>query len=58
MFNRLRNSRLFFWSLEVLVVITVIFMLSKISFVFSTGHCFYFDIIYANINCWFSLLFI
>lgn len=34
MFNRLRNSRLFFWSLEVLVVITVIFMLSKISFVF------------------------
>lgn len=34
MFNRLRNSRLLFWLLEILVVVTIIFMLSKISFIF------------------------
>ncbi|MBU3851531.1 MAG: AI-2E family transporter [Candidatus Paralactobacillus gallistercoris] len=34
MFERLRNSRILFWSLEILLVVTIIFMLSKISFVF------------------------
>ncbi|MEJ6399592.1 AI-2E family transporter [Nicoliella lavandulae] len=33
--NRLKQSRLFFWSLEVLIVVAIVYLCNKISFVFT-----------------------
>lgn len=41
MFNRFRNSRLFFWSIEILIIVTIIFILSKISFIFHPINAFF-----------------
>ncbi|WP_283679131.1 AI-2E family transporter [Lentilactobacillus sp. Marseille-Q4993] len=35
MLNRLKNSSLFFWSIEILIVMTIIWVCTKVSFIFS-----------------------
>ncbi len=51
MFDKFKQSKLFFWSLEALVLVTLVFVLSKVNFLFAPiGTFFYF--ICTSIDCW------
>ena len=58
MFEKLRQSKLMFWSLELLIIAASIMISSEINFIFEPIGTFFFHVICTCTDCRLSLLFI
>ncbi len=48
MLERLKNSSLMFWSLEILIVVAIIWVCTKINFVFSPVAIFFSTVLFQS----------
>lgn len=57
MINRFKESKLFFWSVELLVVAMLLFIASKINFLFAPIGTFFFNIVCPSLSSGLFVLF-